>query len=40
MKKLGAGFTTTPTDITVATIAVVNDTCGSLIQIASFDRIG
>jgi predicted enzyme related to lactoylglutathione lyase len=40
MKPLGAEFTTPPTKVTGSTIAVVNDTCGNLIQIAALDRWG
>jgi catechol 2,3-dioxygenase-like lactoylglutathione lyase family enzyme len=40
MKPLGAEFTTSPTKVTGSTIAVVNDTCGNLIQIAALDRWG
>ncbi len=40
MKARGAEFTTPPTKVTGSTIAVVNDTCGNLIQIASLDRWG
>jgi predicted enzyme related to lactoylglutathione lyase len=38
VKALGAEFTMPPTKVTGSTIAVVNDTCGNLIQIASLDR--
>jgi catechol 2,3-dioxygenase-like lactoylglutathione lyase family enzyme len=38
MKPLGAEFTTLPTKVTGSTIAVVNDTCGNLIQITALDR--
>ncbi len=38
MKAAGAEFTMPPTKVTGSTIAVVNDTCGNLIQIASLDR--
>ena len=38
MKTLGAEFTTPPTKVTGSTIALVNDTCGNLIQIAALDR--
>jgi predicted enzyme related to lactoylglutathione lyase len=38
MKPLGAEFTKPPTKVTAATIAVLNDTCGNLIQIAALDR--
>jgi catechol 2,3-dioxygenase-like lactoylglutathione lyase family enzyme len=40
MKPLGVEFTTPPTKVTGSTIAVVNDTCGNLIQIAALDRWG
>ncbi len=40
MKPLGAEFTMPPTKVTGSTIAVVNDTCGNLIQIAALDRWG
>jgi catechol 2,3-dioxygenase-like lactoylglutathione lyase family enzyme len=40
MKPLGAEFTTSPTKVTGSTIAIVNDTCGNLIQIAALDRWG
>ena len=33
MKALGANFTMPPTDVTASKIAVVNDTCGNLIQL-------
>jgi len=35
LKKLGVAFTTEPTDAGPVTIAVLNDTCGNLIQIAA-----
>lgn len=38
MKGLGADFTTPPTKVTGSTIAIMNDTCGNLIQIAALDR--
>ena len=38
MQGLGAQFTMPPTKVTGSTIAMVNDTCGNLIQIAQFDR--
>jgi predicted enzyme related to lactoylglutathione lyase len=38
MKAAGAEFTMPPTKVTGSTIAIVNDTCGNLIQIAAFDR--
>jgi predicted enzyme related to lactoylglutathione lyase len=33
IKARGAGFTMPPTDVTASTIAMLNDTCGNLIQI-------
>jgi len=33
MKALGAEFTMPPTDVTASKIAMVNDTCGNLIQV-------
>ena len=33
MKSLGAQFTMPPTDVTASKIAMVNDTCGNLIQL-------
>jgi predicted enzyme related to lactoylglutathione lyase len=38
MKPLGATFTMPPTKVTGSTIAMLNDTCGNLIQIAALDR--
>jgi predicted enzyme related to lactoylglutathione lyase len=38
MKSLGAEFTMPPTKVTGSTIAMVNDTCGNLIQLAALDR--
>jgi predicted enzyme related to lactoylglutathione lyase len=38
MKALGADFTVPPTKVTGSTIAMLNDTCGNLIQIAALDR--
>jgi predicted enzyme related to lactoylglutathione lyase len=38
MKALGAEFTVPPTKVTGSTIAMVNDTCGNLIQITTLDR--
>jgi predicted enzyme related to lactoylglutathione lyase len=38
MKSLGADFTMPPTKVTGSTIAMVNDTCGNLIQITALDR--
>jgi predicted enzyme related to lactoylglutathione lyase len=38
MKAAGADFTMPPTKVTGSTIAMVNDTCGNLIQMAQLDR--
>ena len=38
MKAADAEFTMPPTKVTGSTIAMVNDTCGNLIQIAQLDR--
>jgi predicted enzyme related to lactoylglutathione lyase len=38
MKARGAEFTTPPTDATGSKIAVVNDTCGNLVQIVQLMR--
>jgi predicted enzyme related to lactoylglutathione lyase len=38
MKPLGAEFTMPPTRVTGSTIAMLNDTCGNLIQIVALDR--
>jgi predicted enzyme related to lactoylglutathione lyase len=38
MKGLGANFTMPPTKVTGSTIAMLNDTCGNLIQITALDR--
>jgi len=38
MEAAGGEFTMPPTKVTGSTIAVVNDTCGNLIQIAQLDR--
>ena len=38
MKPLGAEFTMPPTKVTGSTIAMLNDTCGNLIQIVTLDR--
>ena len=40
MKSLGANFTMPPTKVTGSTIAMLDDTCGNLIQIAALDRWG
>ena len=37
MKAAVAQFTMPPTKVTGSTIAVVNDTCGNLIQVAALD---
>ena len=38
MKALGANFTMPPAKVTGSTIAMLNDTCGNLIQIVTLDR--
>jgi predicted enzyme related to lactoylglutathione lyase len=38
IKALGAEFTMPPTDVTASTIAMVNDTCGNLIQLVQLAR--
>jgi len=38
IKALGAAFTMPPTDVTASTIAMVNDTCGNLIQLTQLAR--
>jgi predicted enzyme related to lactoylglutathione lyase len=38
IKTLGAQFTMPPTDVTGATIAMLNDTCGNLIQLTQLGR--
>ena len=38
MKSLGAEFTMPPTDVTASKIAVVDDTCGNLIQLTQLMR--
>jgi predicted enzyme related to lactoylglutathione lyase len=38
MQRLGVEFTMPPTKVTGSTIAVLNDTCGNLIQITTLDR--
>ena len=40
MQRLGANFTMPPTKVTGSTIAMVNDTCGNLIQIVALDKWG
>jgi predicted enzyme related to lactoylglutathione lyase len=38
IKARGAQFTMPPTDVTGATIAMLNDTCGNLIQLTQLAR--
>ncbi len=38
LKALGAEFTMPPTKVTGSTIAMLNDTCGNLVQIVALDR--
>ena len=38
MKERGAEFTMPPTDVTASKIAMVNDTCGNLIQLTQLKR--
>jgi len=38
MKASGAEFTMPPTDVTASKIAIVNDTCGNLIQVTELKR--
>jgi predicted enzyme related to lactoylglutathione lyase len=38
MKLLAAQFTMPPTKVTGSTIAMLNDTCGNLVQIVTLDR--
>ncbi len=38
MKARGATFTMPPTDVTASIIAVVNDTCGNLVQLTQLTR--
>ena len=38
MKARGAAFTMPPTDVTASKIAMVNDTCGNLLQITQLMR--
>jgi predicted enzyme related to lactoylglutathione lyase len=40
MKLLAAEFTMPPTKVTGSTIAILDDTCGNLIQITAFDAWG
>jgi predicted enzyme related to lactoylglutathione lyase len=38
MKARGADFMMAPTDVTASTIAMLNDTCGNLIQVTQLKR--
>ena len=38
IKASGAEFTMPPTDVTASTIAILNDTCGNLIQLTQLAR--
>ena len=38
IKARGAEFTMPPTDVTASTIAMLNDTCGNLIQVTELKR--
>ncbi len=38
IKARGAEFTMPPTDVTASTIAMLNDTCGNIIQLAELAR--
>ena len=38
IKAAGAEFTMPPTDVTASTIAMLNDTCGNLIQVTQLKR--
>jgi predicted enzyme related to lactoylglutathione lyase len=38
MKARGAEFTMPPTKVTGSTIAMLNDTCGNVVQITALDR--
>lgn len=38
IRPLGAEFTMPPTKVTGSTIAMLNDTCGNLVQIVALDR--
>lgn len=38
MKAAGATFTMPPTDVTASVIAMVNDTCGNLIQLSQLKK--
>jgi predicted enzyme related to lactoylglutathione lyase len=39
IKARGAAFTMPPTDVTASSIAVVNDTCGNLIQLTQLAHV-
>ena len=39
MKALGADFTMPPTDVTASKIAMLNDTCGNLIQVTQLMKL-
>jgi predicted enzyme related to lactoylglutathione lyase len=39
MKARGAQFTMAPTDVTASKIAMLNDTCGNLIQVTQLNRV-
>jgi predicted enzyme related to lactoylglutathione lyase len=38
IKARGAEFTMSPTDVTASTIAILNDTCGNLVQLTQLAR--
>jgi predicted enzyme related to lactoylglutathione lyase len=38
IKARGAEFTMPPTDVTASTIAILNDTCGNLVQLSQLAR--
>jgi predicted enzyme related to lactoylglutathione lyase len=38
MKSRGASFTMPPTDVTASKIAMLNDTCGNLLQVTQLMR--
>jgi predicted enzyme related to lactoylglutathione lyase len=38
IKARGAQFTMPPTDVTASTIAMINDTCGNLIQVTQLKK--
>jgi predicted enzyme related to lactoylglutathione lyase len=38
IKAAGAEFTMPPTDVTASTIAILNDTCGNLVQLSQLAR--